>query len=340
MTFRKISKKTWIVIAVILALIGIFVVNSRRNQPEYLAYQVESRDMQDVVELSGKLVSGSSATLRFPAGGLVTYLGAKEGDQVKKWSTLASIDTRQLQKVLEQKLNLYAIARGTFEQTQDDYEVERETGAVDQALRRILERNQFVLDNAVKDVEYQDLSLKLSRIYSPIEGILIQAPSIVSGSMVSATDTWVVVSPASLEFVADLDETDLGKVKVGQQVELTLDAYPDEVISSVVSKISFAPKETTTGTTYEVTIKVPEEKISLFRLGLNGTAAVVRDVKSQVNVLPSSALTFGSEGTFVYVEEGTSFVSKSVSTGIDYGGFVEITDGVEKGATVYAKKEK
>lgn len=338
MKLPKIRKKIWIPALLLILIVGFLVVRSKNNQPEYLEYSVESRSMEDLIELSGKLNSASSASLRFAAGGLVTYVGAKEGDTVKKWQTLASIDTRQLQKVLEQKLNLYAIQRGTFEDTQDDYRARRDTGDVDATLRRLLEKNQYQLDNTVKDVEYQDLSLRLARIYSPVNGILIHAPISVSGSQAAATDTWIVVDPKSLEFVADLDETELSRVKVGQKVRITLDAYPDDVIESVISSISYAPKETTTGTTYEVTVKIPEDKMSMFRLGLNGTASIITNEKQNVQVLPNSAITLDPQGSLVYVKSGSKYESRLIKTGIDNSGYVEILEGLSEGQVVYAKK--
>lgn len=338
MTWLNLSKKIWLWFAIPLLVGLIIFVRIRSNQPEYSSFQVESRDIDEVIELSGKLDAATKANLRFAAGGLITYLGAREGDQVKKWQTLASVDTRQLAKVLEQKLNLYAIKRGEFDQVQDDYKIRRETGDVDAALRRILEKNQYQLDNAVKDVEYQDLSLKLSRIYSPINGILVHSPLVTAGSMVAATDTWIVVDPTSLEFVANLDETELNKVKVGQQVELTLDAYPEEIISSTVGSISYAPKETTTGTTYEVKVKIPQDKTSLFRLGLNGTASIITRTVKNSNVLPSNAITYSNKGTTVILKEGGKYVPKSVVTGIDNNGYVEIVEGLSQGTTVYVQK--
>lgn len=307
------------------------------SKATYTEYSVSRSDLQETFELSGKVVAGSSATMRFNVGGLLTYLGAKEGDTVKKWQTLASVDTRQLQKTLEQKLNLYAIQRGTFDQTIDDNDNSVPDGDLGRTLKRLLEKNQYQLDNTVKDVEYLDLSVKLSRLTSPIAGVLTHAPSDVSNVQVLATDTWVVVDPDSLYFSADLDETDLRRVSVGQKVIIMLDAYPDKRIESSIKSISYSPKETTAGTTYEVKLTIPHSELGDLRLGLNGTAAIILSEKSDVLTLPSSALSGSGTETKVLVKSGNKYTEKVVETGIENEGLVEIVSGLGESDHVYVK---
>lgn len=307
----------------------------RKPSVEYDSFTVTRQDLAETLELSGEVAAANSATLRFGAGGLVTYLGAHEGDVVKKWQTLASVDTRLTQKVLEQKLNLYAIARGTFEQTIDDNDNSVPDGDLARTLKRLLEKNQYQLDNTVKDVEYQDLTLKLSRLTSPLAGILVSAPITTSNVQVLPTDTWTVVDPASLYFSADVDETDLGRIHVGQKVIVTLDAFPDLRLESTISHIAFSPKETSTGTTFEVKIPLIG-KVDLLRLGLNGTGAVVLTEKSQVLTLPAAAITGNNGDTHVYVKVGNQYQEHQIKTGIEADGLVEITEGGDGLDQVYA----
>lgn len=308
------------------------------KQLSYEEYVVTKKNIQDTLELSGKITTNSSATLRFSAGGLVTYLGAKEGDTVKKWQTLASIDTRQLQKTLDQKLNLYSIQRGTFDQTIDDNDNSVPDNDLGRTLKRLLEKNQYQLENTVKDVEYLDLSLKLSRLTTPISGVLVHVPVDVHNVQVLATDTWIVVDPTSLYFSADLDESDLKRVLVDQKVIITLDAYPDKNIDSTIKSISYSPKETTAGTTYEVKLSIPASSTLDLRLGLNGTATVVLQEKVDVLTLPSSALSTVGDDTLVYVKSGKKYQEKIVETGLENDGTVEIISGLGELDHVYREK--
>ena len=335
---------TWIrthklaVVLILVAVVAGWYFFGREKKVDYDEYVSTRSDISETLELSGKIRAEKSASLKFLAGGLVTYLGPKEGDAVKKWQTLASVDTRQVQKTLEQKLNLYKSQLNTFDDVKDGYKNEIESKDIDNTVRRILERNQFSLENSVKDVEYLDLTLKLSRISSPIDGILVKSPITTSNVQVSATDAWVVVDPTTLYLSADLDETDLKRVSVGQKVIVMLDAYPDLKMSSTILSISYSPKETTTGTTYEVKIGLDQEESKDLRLGLNGAAGVVLSEKENVVMLPASAISNDGGRSYVYIKSEGKYIEKDVQTGIENSGEVEIIEGVAEGDHVYAQK--
>ncbi|GAB4028170.1 MAG: hypothetical protein Fur0011_7530 [Candidatus Microgenomates bacterium] len=332
--------KTHKLIATIIVLfvaMGVYFY-THQSKPEYLEYSVKTGSIKDTIELSGKVTAEGVATLRFPTGGLVNYLGAQEGDTVKKWQTLASIDTRQLQKTLEQKLNLYAIQRATFDQTVDDNDNSIPDGDLGRELNRLLAKNQYQLENTVKDVEYLDLSIKLARLSTPLAGILVKSPIKTTGVNVLATDTWTVVDPTSLYFSADLDETDLKHVRVGQKVEITLDAYPDKKYESVVSSIAYTPKETTSGTVYEIKLAIPATELGDLRIGLNGSATIILMEKNDVLLLPSSAIKFEGTKSTVLVRDGNNYQSREIELGIENEGFVEITKGLNNNEQVYAEK--
>lgn len=334
MKVPRIRLRTGLILLV-LAIIGIVIWRRSTTQTEYVEHTAAIRDLRETLELAGEVSAAKSATLRFGTGGLVSYMGAKEGDQVREWQTLASLDTRLLRKTLENKLNLYAIQRGTFDQTLDDNDNSVPGGDLGRTLTRLLQKNQYQLDNTVNDVEYQALSIQLSRIYSPISGILVQSPISVPHVTVAATDTWIVVDPTTLEFIADLDETDLGRVREAQSAIITLDAYSDEEYLSTVKSIDYAPVENNVGTTYPVRLTLPAAAITSLRLGLNGTAALILQEKSGVLTLPSEAVRSVDGRSVVTVRQDDKYLDRPVETGIEQDGFVEIVAGVGVGEHVY-----
>ncbi|MEK7458363.1 MAG: hypothetical protein AAB612_02680, partial [Patescibacteria group bacterium] len=101
--------------AILLVIAGIFwwrfSINSKKNIKTFEAPQ--QRTIEQVLEVSGKVDAHEKASLKFLAGGKITYVGAKIGDQVKKWQTIASIDKNDLQKNLTKYLNTYSIERST-----------------------------------------------------------------------------------------------------------------------------------------------------------------------------------------------------------------------------------
>ncbi|MFH2019202.1 MAG: efflux RND transporter periplasmic adaptor subunit [bacterium] len=337
MLLKKSKKIIFLTIGVVLiGLIGWKLLN--KNGHQYSQYSVERRDITETIELSGEIDAKLKEDLRFLAGGLVTYFPWKEGDEIKKYSTVASLDARALKKSLTKQLNLYASERHDFDSTQDLYQKERDDGDVDQALRRILEKAQYDLTNSVIDVELQDLSLTLSRLYAPFTGILVSAPITTPNVNVLATNVFTLVDPTSLYFLADLDESDLNVVVPGLPVKLELDAYPNDLMETTVESISYASKVTSTGTTYEITIPIPLDKMSTLRLGLNGTASIILSAKKDILTLPIEAVSEENDRRYVLVMDGKKTLEKDVKVGISNNNFVEITSGLSEGDVVVLEK--
>lgn len=337
----KKSKKTifYLVGAILLVLVVGYYYTSRgkSNLPPNSAL-VERRTIRETLELSGEVTAENYANLHFPAGGLVTYAPFKEGDQVKKWSTVASLDQRTLKKSLEKYLNLYAIQRNNFDQTIDNNDNSIPQGDLARELDRILANNQYQLDNSVVDVELQDLALTLSHLSSPLDGILVSSPINTPNVYVGVTDNWYIVDPNSLTFTADLDESDLSLLEEGQSAIISLDAYPDWELDSSVQKISYMSKLTTTGTIFEVTFPLPAEHVLDLRLGLNGNVSVLRSVHENVLTIPIESVHETLDGPVVTVVENGEKLDKSVTLGSSDDRYYEVVEGLSDGEKIYYGK--
>lgn len=232
---------------------------------------------EKTISASGKIKARKIANLTFQTSGLLSWIGVKEGDYVQKWQGIASLDRRELEKKLARYLNLYMTNRWDFEQLQDDYRDEKERYLLTDAMRRILEKAQFSLNNAVIDVEIADLALKLATISTPIEGIVTRVDTPNPGVNVTpASATFTVVDPSSVYFSANVDEADVGKVKVGQKAKITLDSYPEEVFEGKVEIIDFVATTTAAGgTAFQVEISLPQNESLKFRVGMNGDTEIM-----------------------------------------------------------------
>lgn len=328
-------KKSYLIIGVAIAIVMFMVIRARsKNSVEYEEFTVEKRDIIQSLELSGEVDAHQKEDLRFQASGLVTYLPFQVGDEVKKFQTIASLDQRALKKTLKKYLNTYGKELHDFDQTHEDNEGEIESLDISDELRRTLEQSQYDLENAVLDVELQDLSIKLSRIYAPFDGILIRSPITSPNVNIAITGLFTIVNPESLYLKADIDESDLSQVTSSQRVLVELDAFPEEVIESSISKISFDSKETATGTTYEVDITLPPSFMPKLRLGLNGTAQIILSEKQNILTLPSEAINESEDKTFVYIFVDRKLQEKEITIGITNDTYTEILSGLSEGDKV------
>jgi macrolide-specific efflux system membrane fusion protein len=129
-------------------------------------------------------------------------------------------------------------------------------------------------------LKYWEEAYKAIPLISPIDGEVIVA-TIQPGQTVTASDAVVVLSD-QLIVRAQVDETDVGKVKINQKAVISLDAYPDVKINAVVEHIYYESETVNNVTIYKVDI-VPEEVPEFFRSGMN--ASVDFTVASKENIL-------------------------------------------------------
>lgn len=319
----------------IILILGILILGIifRPKAPEPLETVTIQKDtIQQSISASGSINSESLVTLNFVTSGKVMYLGAKKGDRVTKGQTIATLDTRTTQKNLEAALRDYAKQRNTFEQTQDDRGVHNIQNASNETLKRIMQNNQYDLEKAVLSVELQELAKQSSTLTSPIAGILIRSDVKVAGVNVSPTTQFVVADPDSLVFNVDVDESDIGKIHIGQSVKISLDAYPDEPVYATVISIDFASHTTSTGgNAYTVETELPLDSAERYRIGMNGDAEIILSEKRNVALIPLSSIV---DDEYVYVQGPKTFEKRKIKLGIQNDIDAEVKSGLKVGEKV------
>ncbi|MCX8009441.1 MAG: efflux RND transporter periplasmic adaptor subunit, partial [Patescibacteria group bacterium] len=179
--------KKILIIAGILIVIGgiIFLVRQRQQKTTKESSTTIQRGTLTVsLTLSGEIQAKERYAARFQTTGMVTGVYAKEGDTVKKYQTLATLDQRRLKNEMEQLLKQYMNTRWTFDQTKDDQKTTADLApqqAVRERAKRLIDQAQFSLDRSVLAVEAQALALEFSVLKSPIDGIIVQAPKVTAG---------------------------------------------------------------------------------------------------------------------------------------------------------------
>lgn len=330
-------KAKWKLIAGLI-LVGAILIfwltkNNRASQNQLVFVKPEWKDLTKTLELSGVIDAKQKVRLRFLTGGKLTYVGVKEGQSVKKWQTVASIDQKLLQKQLEQQLNLYMKQRWDFEQYRDDYlENPDNTSRIVPELetRREADKEQWDLENSVLNVEMQDIAVKEAVLTSPIEGIVTLMPAAVAGMQLTAADYFEIVNPNTLVFKAAVDELDIGQVELDQPAQIELDAFPNQAISSKVSYISFASQQTATDTVFVIELPLAEQNLNdSLRLGMNGNATIDLETKKNVLVIPLDSTRQKDDKTFVDVRTNTNkYEEREIVTGLQTEEEIEVVSGL------------
>ena len=180
------------------------------------------------------------------------------------------------------------------------------------------------------------------RITAPISGTVIEknykAGDKVDG--VSSGTLAVVYDLSALKMEMNVNELDIGKVQVGQTVEVTADALPGEVFTGRVEKVSIAGTTTGGFTTYPVTITVAD--YGNLKPGMNVSCSVLGETAQNVLCVPVDAVERGNVVRVAPPEALTDGVltdvsqieERTVTLGRSDNGYIEITSGLKEGETV------
>ncbi len=337
MKFFKNKKIIIIVIFLLLVTAGVAFAALR---PESVSkkeametVKVKRGDLSLIVSASGQIDAQEKAQVRFQTSGQLAWVGVAEGDRVKKWQALASLDKKELEKRLEKQLNDFMTQKWTFDQTHDDYQEEKDNAVITKEIERILDKAQFTLSNQVIDVELADLALKYATIYSPINGIITEIDSPLPGvNITPAQATFMVVNPDSLAFYLKINETEVVGLQEGQEVVVRLDAFPNRKFSGQINKIGFTPLSGQ-GTYYQVIVSF-EEKNSAFRVGMGGDGQILIEEKTGVLIVPESALIKRGDTYSVFQITDGQARKRPVVIGLISDQGVEVVEGLEEGQVV------
>lgn len=175
-------------------------------------------------------------------------------------------------------------------------------------------------------------------LISPIAGEVIVAKT-QPGQTVTTADPVVVLSD-QLIVRAQVDETDIGKIKDGQRAVVSLDAYPDTKIPAAVGHIYYESKTVNNVTIYEVDL-LPQEVPAFFRSGMNATVDFIAQSKDNVLLVPGEAVLREKNGNFVLVRDaGGQSQQRAVQLGIADDKNVEVLSGVDAYDTILVKTKK
>jgi membrane fusion protein, macrolide-specific efflux system len=167
---------------------------------------------------------------------------------------------------------------------------------------------------------------KKSPIIAPINGDVI-ARYVEPGQTVTVSDTILVLSDR-LVIKAQFDETDIGRVDIGQDAVIILDAYPDIRLKGTVDHIAYESEIINNVTIYNVDILI-EEIPKVFRSGMSVTVELIEKISKGAIMVPFSAVHYDNRRSFVLVRDHAGRVSeKDVVTGINNDDMTEIVSGL------------
>jgi len=293
-----------VLLAVVAAgiVVAILVTRGREKPQKYRTARVDKGDVTMTVSATGAISAVTTVQVGSQVSGIIAKLHADFNSLVKKGQLLAELDPTPFdQAIAQQRANLdkakvdaanakIALARQQklLQQglaAQADYDNAK--AAADSAAAQVA--------LAVASLGQAETNLTYSKIVSPIDGVVVNRAydvgQTVAASFQAPTLFTIAQDLTKMQVQADVDESDIGRVKIGEPVHFTVDAYADRTFQAKVSQIRLNATVNQNVVTYPVIVAVdnPDEK-----LRPSMTANITIDVATDREVLrvPNAALRF------------------------------------------------
>jgi multidrug efflux pump subunit AcrA (membrane-fusion protein) len=213
----------------------------------------------------------------------------------------------------------------------------------DKEHRLNLEKLDLELKKQQSLLEELEVRLTYTEIYAPIDGVVTQVAAeagetIVTGLQVASLIT--VFNPALLELWVYVDETDIGRVVRGQEVEYTIDTYPDKKFYGNIDRIDIQPEILENIVYYKAIVNIPYDVAMVLKPQMSSQVKIVKSIKEKVLTVPNGALKWDKDKYVVYkvIDKKRNIVEKiSIMVGERGDEKSEILEGLKQGDIVATK---
>jgi len=325
------------------------LTQEERQAIEIKTVKASLRPMRNQLRAMGKVLAPQTkkaiVSYAFPAR--ISDIHANIGDWVKSGQKLVTLQSEEVGK-----------ARAEFFKAQADFELarrnlEREKNLFDRgvgAQKNLLtteaefkvaeaglnaaEKKLHVLGFTEDQVEELNKSHQVHPVislYAPIGGKVIASNAVLGAMVDQATEILIIMDPTLLWVEAEIYERDIAKIKSGQDVEVSVPAYPEEVFPGKISFIGDVLNEGSRTITVRTEIRNREFKL---KPGMFSDMTVFLNHPDAVLALPEAAVLDDRDRKIVFITAADGYRLQAVSVGIKEGGYWEILDGLKEGEEV------
>ena len=301
-------KKNTIVISVIITLlliiVGVFYYKYKNKPAVYYwrTVPIERGDVNLLVTSTGAMAADTSVDVGVQVSGTIAKIKADFNDNVKKGQVIAVLDTTLYYAT---KVDALAtLQRADIAEKQAKIEFDRSKNLFDNQVEAQADFDlaKTAYQNAVGNVtsaraqlKKAVINLRYCTISAPISGVII-ARNIQLGNMVIASFSSPVLFTIAydlkkMQVQANVDEADIGQLKVGQNAKFTVDAYPNDVFEGKVTQIRHQPVTLANVVNYVVIIEVANPDLKLMP-GLTANANIYIEERKNVLKVATNAFTF------------------------------------------------
>jgi HlyD family secretion protein len=314
------KKVIWIIAALVVVtggILGLTVLkNGKDNQPKYRTEAIGRGDIEALVVTAGTLNPIETIDIGAQVSGKITKLNADYNSPVKAGDVVAELDQEQLKMKIQQNEASYQTRVAGLEQAK--VTLQTSSKAYDRA-KALFAKNllsaeemdtaeatylnaksslvsaQASLSQAKSSLDQSKVDLSYAIIRSPVDGVVITRKVSMGQTLQSGFNVPVLFQVATdltkMQVECDVDESDIGKVKEGQKVRFTVEAYPNEAFNGFVKQVRVSPTTVQNVVTYSTIVNVdnPEKKLLP---GMTATVSIIVGEAKNVLRVSNAALRF------------------------------------------------
>ena len=301
------------IVVAVAALVGAFFYTRRGSaEPKFRKGKIDKGDVVATVTATGTLSAVTTVKVGSQVSGIIAKLYVDFNATVKKGQLLTELDPTPFQQTVDQRRA--DLEKAKVELRNAEISLTRSKNLAKQQLlaQSDLDGAQTARDSAAAAVAQSQAALKqaetnlsYTRITSPIDGVVVDRQYDVGQTVAASFQAPVIFTIAQdltkMQVLTNIDEADVGRVKVGQEASFSVDAFSDQPFKGAVSQIRLSPQTVQNVVTYPVVLDVANLDLKL-KPGMTANVQVPVDVRKDALRVANSALRFRPDNSDLVAE--------------------------------------
>jgi HlyD family secretion protein len=318
----------WTSVLALLLVVGSVLYwqeqKASNNAPVFVTEALRTGNLTLTVSANGTLQPTRAVNVGSELSGTVRRVLVDVNDRVSAGQVLVELDTAKLNDQVQRSRASLAAARAALAQSAATVKESQATLARFEEVSRLsggkvpsgaeLDQGRAAVDRALAaqasaqanvtvvrtNVSTDETNLAKASVRSPIDGVVLSRTvdpgNAVAASLQAVTLFSVAENLAQLKLAVNVDEADVGAVKVGQKASFTVSAYPSRRYPATIRRVDFGSTKTENVVTYVATLDVDNTDLSL-RPGMTASSTIVATERTGVLLVPNTALRFTPAAT-------------------------------------------
>ncbi len=344
-----------LVLALLSTFAGTFYYLYAKSSAPPVVYETASPETATIIHktvATGSVVPRQEVEIKPQISGIVRELSVEPGDAVKRGDLIARIDVIPNTAALANAGNRVNLARIGFEDAELDLERHRKLAAEGTISRSALQKVQKAYDNAREELAGAIDNLEIVRkgstaksesssntlVRSTISGMVLEVPVEAGDSVIEANtfnDGTTIATVADMDdmiFEGKVDESEVGKIRLGMDLVLTVGAIEGETFDATLEHIAPKGVEEEGAIQFEIRAALTAREGVLIRANYSANADIVLARADDVLAIDEGLLQFDDGQPYVEVETAPqTFERRDVETGLSDGIRIEVVSGLAEG---------